>query len=513
MSKATIKKACLSWQVSSLNIAVLVLCMTGLSSCMWASSFTSPAPPQASRYSIAADPEKTVAVNGQVQSFSTTTIISADWWKIFGSDELNKLVTRGLAHSPSVNAANSILAQSEHELKAGQGVFYPQVDLGASAVRERLSPLRLGVIGTGSIFNLYTLGATISYSMDIFGGEHRVVEGLAAQVDIERANVHASYISLVGNITNTAIADAAYLADIESMENLISLQRQQLSMIEARAEAGLIAASNILTIKSVIANNEAALANVKQRHAATQNLLANLIGALPQDADLPKLRLENLHLPETLPISLPSDLVRQRPDIRSAEASLHQASAHIGVANAALFPSFTLTGNYGLNNTSIGKLSNSNSQFWNIGPTVNYPLFTGGSLNARKESAIAGYNASLAKYRQTVLSAFNQIADTLQAISNDAVIAAARQSALESASEQFSLISANHDAGLVSDIDRLIARQQLETARIAMNDAMAQRYQDTVALYVGLGGGWWNAPCNEKEKPLSCSDITVPTVK
>lgn len=484
-----------------IRIAKLAAFLALLAGCAVGPDFKHPESPKADRYSAAADPTATVSVDGQVQRFATGLEVSPDWWELYDSPELNLLVATGLKNNPTIAAAQATLKQSEQDLRAGQGVFYPEIDLGADFTRQRLSPLRLGGSGPGTIFNLYTSSAAIGYTLDVFGLERRTVEGLAAQVDAQRAAAQATYLSLIGNILNTSIAAAAYRADAETTQRLIALQKEQLAMVEAQAEAGLVQASNIVAVKLQLSANEAVLPAILQRKIAAEDLLATLIGFVPAEAKLPKLALENIQLPVTLPISLPSNLVRQRPDILAAEASLHVASAQVGIATAQLFPTFSLTGNYGSNSQHINSLGDSKSRFWSIGSDITYPLFQGGSALARKEAAQAGYESSLARYRQTVLSAFGQVADTLQALAHDAEVSAARRQALNLAVEQQELVNANHEAGIVGDLEWLIAGQQVETARIAMTDALAQRHQDTVALFVALGGGWWNAQCQEKGMP------------
>ncbi|MGA7180773.1 MAG: efflux transporter outer membrane subunit [Thiobacillaceae bacterium] len=479
-----------------------------LAGCAVGPDFKRPVPPQVDRYSADADPLSTASVDGQAQHFASAAKVLPDWWRLFDSPDLDSLVKTGLKNSPTVATAQAILSQSEHNLRAGQGVFYPEVDLGFGFARQQLSPVRQGVSGPPTVFSLYTLSAAVSYALDVFGGERRMVEGLAAQVDVQRATAQATYLTLVGNIINTAIAGAAYRAEADATQRLIALQREQVAIVEAQADAGLVPAANVVAVKSQLAANEAVLPTILQQQTAAEDLLATLLGFVPAEAKFPKLALEDIRLPATLPVSLPSSLVRQRPDILAAEANLHVASAQVGVATAALFPTLTLSANYGLSNPSLGDLNDPNGRFWGVGPGISFPLFQGGSAWAQKKSAEAGYEAALAKYRQTVLSAFAQVADTLQALAHDAQVAAARRQSLELSIEQRDLLAANHEAGIVDDLDWLVARQQVETARIAMTDATAQRYQDSVALFVALGGGWWNAPCQDGIVPkVSCTGV------
>ncbi|WP_334156592.1 efflux transporter outer membrane subunit [Oryzomicrobium sp.] len=479
-------------------VALLLLALAG---CAAGPDFVRPAPPAQGGYTPGGDPTQTVAGDGRAQRFNAGSAVSREWWKEFASPEIDALVQAGLANSPSVAQAQAVLRQSQQNLRASRGVFYPEVDLGAGFARQQLSPLRQGLNTAPSIFNLYTLSAAVGYVVDLFGGERRQVEGLAAQAEAERAALQATYLSLAGNIVNTAVAEAAYRADIAAMERLIDLQRQQLELVETQAAAGLVGDAAVVTARSQLVASEAALPPLQQRRAAAADLLSILIGRAPAD-DIPaQPELADIHLPGELPVSLPARLARQRPDILVAEASLHVASAQVGVATAALFPTLTLTGDYGVNNQRLGELHDPNSRFWSVGPTLTLPLFQGGSGVARKAAAVAGYDAALAAYRQTVLTALAQVADTLQALEHDAQVAAARRQALDLAQAQAELVTANRDAGLASDIDWLAARQQVEQARMGLNDATAQRHQDTVALYVALGGGWRSAPCETPADP------------
>lgn len=467
---------------------IMVLC-----GCTVGPDFVRPSKPAIDHYSVGTDPKVTVPVNGQSQRFNVDAELVQDWWRLFKSSELDSLINTELEKTPTLAAALASLKQSEANLNAGKGVFFPQLETDYSFARQRITSSRLGIEGSATVFNLHTLSGSVSYVLDVFGGERRMVEGLAAQVDGQHALVRATYLSLIGNIINTSIAEAAYRAQVETTERLIALQRQQLDLVETQAKAGLISTSDVLAVRTQLAANEAVLPTIWQRQTAALDLLATLLGNSPAEAKIPKLSLANISLPTDIPVSLPSNLVRQRPDILLAESNLHLASAQVGIATAALFPTFTLSGTYGGESPQFGNLSNPNNRFWSIGPNVTFPVFQGGSGWYQKKAAEAAYEAALAKYRQTVLAGFAQVADTLHALTHDAEIAAARQQTFDLAQETLELMDANHSAGLVADQNSLVARQQMETARIAMIDAVTQRYQDTVALYVALGGGWWNS--------------------
>jgi len=413
---------------------------------------------------------------------------------MFESDQLDAVVAQAIAHNQTLQAAEATLRQSQDNLRAGYGVFFPQVGIGASALRERTAPVQQGLVSPGSIFNLVTLTGIINYAIDVFGGARRTVEGLKSQVEDQRYASKAAYVTLSANVVNTSIAHAAYAAQIRATEQLIALESEQLVLTEAQVRAGVSAYSNLLGIRSLIAANQAALAPLELKVSQAEHLLAALEGVVTPKVTVPEIDLTALTLPADLPVSLPSDLVRQRPDILSAEAQLHVASANIGVATAAMFPSFSLDGAYGAAGTSLNNLTAADGRFWSTGPSVSIPVFRGGSLWFGRKAAIEAYQASEANYHQTVLNAFAQVADALKALEYDAVALQAQAESKRASGEALNLLQDNYRAGLAAYLDVLTADVQYHQATIAYLQALGQRHQDTVALFVALGGGWWNAP-------------------
>jgi len=445
--------------------------------------------------------------DGKAQHFDQGVKIVSDWWRLFNSPGLDAGVKEAIANNQSLQAAQASLRQSQDILRAGYGVFYPQLDAGLGASRQKTSPAFTGATAPSSIFNLFTLTATVSYALDVFGGERRAVESLGAQVDFQQAAVLATYITLSGNVVNAMIARAGYQEQIKATEQTISFQRDQINITDARARAGLIPYSDLLSLQSQLAALEATLPPLRQKLSQTEHLLATLAGRTPAEWAPPDVEWSDLTLPGELPMTLPSQFVRQRPDILAAEAQLHSASAEIGVATAALFPSFTLNGSYGFGSNTVNNLVKSSGSFWNLGGNVTAPLFHGGTLWYGRQAAINAYQLSLANYRQTVLSAFAQVADTLRALEHDAELVKAQSLALSSAEEALRLILANYQAGTATYIQVLIANGQYQQAKIGHLQAQTQRFQDTVALFVSLGGGWWNdeekAGGNSQEKNKS----------
>lgn len=473
-----------------LSVASL-FCLIG---CTVGPDFVRPEPPQIKHYTSGSQLGATITADGQAQRFEEGARIVSDWWRLFNSSKLDAVIKEAMANNPTLQAAQASLRQSQDNLSAGYGVFYPQVDAGLDATRQKLSQARFGgSSANSSIFNLYTLTGTVSYTLDIFGGERRAVEGLKAQVDFQRCIVLGTYLTLSGNIVNTVIALAAYREEIKATEQTIALEKEQIMITELQVQAGTVPYSNVLSLRSQLATTEATLPPLRQKLNQAEHLLATLAGHAPAEWTSPQIDMEDLTLPTDLPINVPSQLVRQRPDILTAEAQLHGASAEIGVATAALFPSLTLNGSYGVENTSFNNLFKNTSSIWSFGTNITAPLFHGGTLQSKRGAAIEGYNQSLANYRQTVLVAFAQVADTLWALEHDAEALQAQLQALSAAQEALRLVQANYQAGIANYLQVLVADNQYYQAKIGYLQAQTQRYQDTVALFVALGGGWWNA--------------------
>ena len=477
--------------------------MALIGGCTVGPDFVRPAPPESARYTREAAATNAISADGQSQHLVSGAVLIADWWKLFKSKRLDAVVRQAIANSPTLQSSEARLRQSQDNLLAGYGVFFPQVAVGADVRRERTAPSQQGAPASGSIFNLLTLSGTISYTLDVFGGERRAVEGLQAQADYQRYENKAAYLTLSANVVNTCIARAAYEAQIRVTEQLIDLESQQLHLTEVQVRAGTTPYANVLSVRSVIAANQALLAPLRQKLSQAEHLLATLEGVEPSMVTLPDIALAKLALPSDLPVSLPSELVRQRPDILSSEAQMHVASANIGVATASMFPSFSLNATYGAAGTSMGNLPAASGRFWSIGPSATIPVFQGGSLWYGRKAAIAAWQQSQASYRQIVLAAFAQVADSLKALEHDAESLQAQVEAQRAADEALKLLQVNYRAGLVAYLDVLAADVQVHTATFAYLQAVAHRHQDTVGLFVALGGGWWNEkkPSDENEAP------------
>lgn len=469
----------------------LLFCFTA---CAVGPDFVRPEAPVTNRYEHEDQSRETTAAPGGAQHFQNSAAIAADWYRLFDCEKLDTMVTQSVASNPTLQAAQASLRQSEDNLRAGYGIFFPQLSAGFQPMRQQFSPARFGESVGPSIFNLYTLSTTVSYTLDVFGGQRREVESLGAQADAQYYNAQGTYLALSGNIVNATVAEAAYGAEIIATRQMIGFLEEQATITGAQVQAGIVPYSNLVSIESQLAAAQATLPPIQQQQAHTRHLLAILMGRAPGDWTPPEISFSELKLPDSLPVSLPSSLVRQRPDILMAEAQLHSASAQIGVATAAMFPNFTLNASYGWNSTSLPALFGSNTAFWTMGAGLATPLIQGPTLWYQRKAAIDAYQQALANYRQTVLAALAQVADALDALQHDAQIVRAQSQALAASAEALHLIDANYRAGTVNYLQVLVADYQYQQAEIGFIQAMGQRFQDTAALFVALGGGWWNSP-------------------
>ena len=477
-----------------------------LAGCAVGPDFERPQPPAATQFTQGQEPTVTVTADGQAQHFEPGAKIAADWWRLFQSPQLDRVIQEAVAQNANLQSAQARLRQSQENLQTGYGVFFPQVKGNFSPTRQRFTTAQFGAGNApGSIFNLYTSSVSVSYVLDVFGGQRRTVEGLAAQVDYQSYTAAATYLTLLGNVVNGAVAQAGYRAQIEATQQLIGFQKEQLSITATQAQAGTVPYADVVSIQAQLAATEATLPPLKQSLSKTNHLLAALVGRTPAEWSAPQLDLKDFTLPKDLPVTLPSELVRQRPDILAAEATLHAASANIGVATANMFPSLNLSASYGQTAIDITKLFGTAANIWSLGANLAQPLFTGGSLWHQRKAAIEAYQASDSDYRQVVVGAFQQVADTLRAVEHDAETLKAQAAALAAAAQALQLVQTNYQAGLVNYLQVLTADNQYQQARLGYIQAQALRFQDNAALFVALGGGWWN-----REPQMAGSDRVAP---
>lgn len=461
--------------------------------------FRPPCPPRVNCYTEAPQPTKTVSVKaagqaGKSQQINLCQNVPADWWYLFHSPEINQLVQLGFCNSPNLQAAKAALWQARENVTAQIGAsLYPNVTAGPGFTRQRYSVQAIGVeTAPASIFNLYTMSVNVSYTLDVFGGLRRQIEGLIAQVDYNYFLTEGAFLTLSSNIVTNAITAASLRSQIIATKALIEAQQKQLTIIKKQFRLGGASAANVLTQENLVETTRATLPPLEQNLVATQHALAVLVGLFPCENPMYQFDLDKLVLPTDLPLSLPSCLVRQRPDVRASEALLHAASAQIGVATANLLPQITLTGNYGWQNNIPATLVTYPNNTWLFSASLLQPIFNAGSLRAKRRAAIDAYIQADAQYRQTVLQAFQNVADTLRALEHDAETLRAQKKAELAALRALQLTETQYKLGGTSYLALLTAQQQYQQAVINRIQAQAARYTDTAALYQALGGGWWN---------------------
>jgi len=494
-----------------LRIAVVVTIVgVLLPGCAVGPDFRSPKAPSTNTYTATPLPEKTAAapgVGGAAQCFVPGQDIPAQWWTLFHSEALDQLIHLALADSPTLAAARAKLREAQENRRAQVGVvFSPKVDANFSAEREKFSGAAFGQTGTtGTTFNLYNASVSVSYLLDIFGGGRRELESLQSQVDYQRFQLEGAYIALTSNIVTTAVREASLRSQVRATREILTAQEKQLDVVECQFQLGGVSRSDVLAQRTQLAQTRATLPPLEKELSQTRHLLAVLAGMLPSEATLPEFDLDSLQLPQDLPVSLPSSLVRQRPDIAASEALLHAACAQVGVATANLYPQITLTGSYGSEAITIGTLFNNGPPIWNVGAGLLQHIFRGGELSAKRRAAIALYEQASAQYRETVLQAFQNVADVLRALEADARGLEAQVVAEGAASDTLDLTQEQFRLGAVSYLSLLNAERQYQHARINLVQAQAARFADTAALFQALGGGWWN------RRPQD--DITAPRNK
>ncbi|MBV8247788.1 MAG: efflux transporter outer membrane subunit [Comamonas sp.] len=469
-----------------------------LGGCAVGPDFTSPELPAAATgnaYTPTPVVQETVSapgIGGAAQRLLTGQDIPAQWWSLFHSDALDQLIRAALAQSPNLTAARAALRQAQETLNAQTGALkYPNVGLQLGAQRERANTYTSAGVAD---FNLYNASVNVSYTLDLFGGNRRALEGLAAAVDYQRFQVEASYLALTSNLVTTAIREASLRAQLQATREVLALQEKQLSVVNVQFNAGAVARSAVLTQRTQVTQTRATVPPLEKALAQTRHQLSVYAGKPPSELGLPEFELDSLQLPQELPLSLPSSLVRQRPDIRASEALLHEASAQIGVATAAQYPQLNLSASYGTGAFKTSQLFTAASTLWSLAAGLTQPIFNGGALSAKKRAAVAAYDQAQAQYQATVLGAFQNVADALRAIESDAQALSTQAQAEALAREALALTNEQYKLGAVSYLQLLDAQRTYQQTRIGLVQAQAARYADTAALFQALGGGWWNAP-------------------
>jgi NodT family efflux transporter outer membrane factor (OMF) lipoprotein len=471
------------------------LSLLALSACAVGPDFAVPPAPAISGYTPEGQPAATVSVDiasGAAQRFDSGRDIPGEWWKVFHSKELDGLIAEALRANPSLQAAQAALWQAKENLYAQQGHLMPSLDANASDTRQQFSPAEFGQSGSPLIFNLFQTTVNVSYTPDVFGGQRRLIETQAALADYQRFQLEATYLTLTSNVVTAAVQEASLRGQIDATLEIIKSETDQLTVVRNQFDAGAASRTDVLTQQSAVATTQATLPPLQKQLEQQRHLLLTLIGRFPNDARNDHLTLASLRLPTDLPVSLPSQLVEQRPDVRASQAQLHQASAQIGVAIANRLPQFTLTGDYGSAAVTTAALFTPGALIWSAAASGTQPIFHGFTLLHQQRAAEAAYDQAGAQYRSTVLVAFQNVADALRALQFDAATLKAQRAALRDASETLDLARGQYRLGAITYLILLNAQNSYQQARLAVVQAQAARYADTAALFQALGGGWWN---------------------
>ena len=479
------------------RLCVALCGCAAVAGCMVGPDYRTPPAPATDTYTASPLPDQTASSPGAAglpQRFVPGQDIPAAWWALFHCEPLDALIRQALVNSPNITAAQAALRQARENFSAqAGGTLLPSVDAQLGATREKLNGISFGEPGVVDEFNLYNASVNVSYKLDVFGGSRRELEALHAQIDYQRFQLQAAYLAMSANIVTAAVKEASLRAQIEATERIAAEEDEQLGVLGKQFELGGVGRTAVLSQQTLVAQTRATLPPLQQQLDQTRHQLAVLAGQLPSDASLPEFRLEMFSLPETLPVSLPSALVQQRPDILAADAVLHQASAQVGVATAAMYPQITLSASYGAEALTPAQVFKAGSTIWSLGAGLLQPVFHGGQLSAQKRAAEAAYEQANAQYRETVLLAFQNVADSLRALDHDATGLKAQTDAWRSASDSLELTRGQYRVGGVSYLALLDAQRQYQQTVVSLAQAQASRYADTAALFQALGGGWWNA--------------------
>jgi NodT family efflux transporter outer membrane factor (OMF) lipoprotein len=479
---------------------LLALAAASLCSCAVGPNFKAPQAPKVSAYLSEPLAPQTGA---DAQQYVSGKDIPGQWWTLFHSPALDELVQQSLKSNPTLQAAQATLRQANENVAAQRGNYFPQVQASYEFSRNRdaIGTLQPTLNSGAPIYNLHTAQVSVSYLFDIFGRNRRQVESLQALADSQRYQLEAAYLTLTANVVTAAIEEASLRAQLAATTEMINSERESARILRHQFELGSIAQTDVMAQDAAVANLEATLPPLQKQLAQQRHLLAALAGRFPSDEPAQKFELTDLALPLEVPVSVPAALVRQRPDVLSAEAQLHSASAELGVATANLFPQITLTGTNGGTSTVFSQMFAGGNTFWSVGGSLTQTLFDGGTLIHQRRAAAAALDAAGAQYRAVVLAAFQNVADTLTALQLDADAVNSNMKAVQAAADSLQATRHNVELGLASYLALLAAQQAYSQAVLNLAQAHANRYSDTAALLQALGGGWWNRDAPQPTSP------------
>lgn len=480
------------------RLHLLLLISAGLlSACAVGPDFKQPDPPKTSSYTEYPLAQKLTTApgvpGGTEQEFVEGADIEAQWWELYKSPELDVLIKKALQQNPNLGAADAALRAAQENVSAQiGGQYFPAIGLGGAASRQ-LQPSAIYGLPYGSdTYNLYNTSVNVTYKLDVFGGARRAVESARAQAEIAQFQLEGAYLSLTANIVTGAIREAALRAQMQATEEILKAQTNLADVTEKQLAIGTVSKVDLTSQLTLVSNSQVDLFNYERNLSFARNQLAVLVGELPSNANITKFDLSTLNLPQKLPLSIPSSLVRQRPDVRAAEAQLKSTNALVGVATANLLPQFNITGAIGSAALTSAALFGPNATLWSIAGGIFQPLFQGGQLLAQRRGAIANYEQAVYQYQATVLKAFQEVADSLRALETGSQALRAASDAERYSYETLDLVQQQYKLGTASYLAVLYYQNLYQIAKVKSVSAQATRFSDTAALFAALGGGWWN---------------------
>jgi len=480
---------------SRAGAAVALVAGLSLAGCAVGPDFKTPPPPDVKGYAdrpLAPTVATPDVAGGETQRFVDGADLPGAWWTLFHSQALDDLIEQALKTNHDLKAAQAALTVARETALAQRGAYYPSLSAGFAASRQRQSEALAPTPDNNAFeYSLFTPQLAVTYTPDVFGLTRRTVESATAQAQAARYQMIAAHLTLTSNVAAAVIQQASLEAQIDATRQLIAIDTRQVDILKTQMAKGYAGGLDLAAQQSQLAQVAATLPPLLKQAAQQQDLINALVGRYPGQAPLPAFDLAGLSLPADLPVSLPSRLVEQRPDVLQAEANLHAASAQVGVAEANRLPNIQLTGNVGSTALDIGQVFGPGASFWSIGAGVTAPIFQGGQLLHQERAAKAAYIQAAEQYRSTVLAAVQNVADALAAIEQDAAGLKAAAAAADAAKVTLDLSQRQFNDGYASDLALLSAQQAYQQTRIALVQAQAARYADTAALFQALGGGWW----------------------
>lgn len=485
-------------RASRRSVLLPFMLTTLVTGCAVGPDYKAPAQPDAAAYRIHQQTAGNHQQGGQAipqQAFQRAGKVRADWYRVFGSDKLDALIGQAIKGSPTLAAGQARIKAAHEAVNASKGALYPQLQVGADYSRNRVTGTAFGIQNAQftNIFNLYQGQATASYDLDLFGKTRRRIERRNAQLDEQTFRVINTYVTLIDNIVATALAEAGVNAALKTTQQIIDTQQNSLDIVKKQIQYGVAINADASQIQTQLARTKASLEPLRKQKVLAINRLAVLTGTPPGQFTDPGFSLDELTLPTQLPVSVPAQLVSQRPDILASASAVHAASAQIGVATANLLPDISISGSYGRSALSPSDLTDPAFALYSLGAQLSAPIFAGGRLRAEKRQARDLYVAALADYRATSLAAFGEVANSLRSIESDARALLAQQTALDAAKDNLDTVKTQLDNGAADYVALYTAQAQYQNAELRYTDARVLRYADTADLFRALGGGWWNA--------------------